>query len=137
MPANCSADVQAVIEEVDNVLSTGNPQEIQAIKANFGLQDIVHLDDFASASMSPSCLCGCDVNADELESALPVESVFNYWQDGDVSTRSDGFYAFCDALEVASNGKHAPASGWGLKTALQAWGNLWNQSLYPASTYRH
>ena len=69
--------------------------------------------------------------------SLSVESVFNYWQDGDVSTRSDGFYAFCDALEVASNGKHAPASGWGLKTALQAWGNLWNQSLYPASTYQH
>ena len=49
MPANCSADVQAVIEEVDSILDTGNPQDIEDIKANFGLEAIVHLDDFASA----------------------------------------------------------------------------------------
>ena len=50
MPANCTADVNAVIEHVDSILAGGDNSTIQAMKANFGLQDIVHVDDFAAAS---------------------------------------------------------------------------------------
>ena len=38
---------------------------------------------------------------------------------------NQAFYQFCDALEV-KNGVSAPASGWGLDHALQAWGSYWN-----------
>ncbi len=47
LPANCSADVQLVVAHVDEVLTTGTPAEIQALKAKFGLGGITHNDDFA------------------------------------------------------------------------------------------
>lgn len=34
------------------------------------------------------------------------------------------FFQFCDALEV-KKGVSAPASGWGVDNALQAWGTFW------------
>ena len=57
MPANCTADVNAVIEHVDSILAGGDNSTIQAMKANFGLQDIVHVDDFAAASTLLIYLC--------------------------------------------------------------------------------
>ena len=42
------------------------------------------------------------------------------------------FFEFCDALEV-KNGVSAPASGWGLDHALQAWGNYWTTTYYSLS----
>lgn len=42
------------------------------------------------------------------------------------------FYNFCDALEV-KNGVSAPASGWGLDHALDAWGSYW-RDFYLASS---
>ncbi|TBU29166.1 peptidase S28 [Dichomitus squalens] len=110
MPANCSADVQAVIQYVDSVLDSGNTRDIADIKANFGLQDVIHLDDFAAA----------------------LKAVFEDWQSNSITSRSNSFYEFCDALEVGPNGWHAPASGWGLEAALQAWGKYWNETLYPS-----
>lgn len=47
MPANCSADVTAVIDHVDKVLSTGNADEKLALKTLFGMKDVVHDADFA------------------------------------------------------------------------------------------
>ena len=49
MPANCSADVQAVIEHVDSVFLNGTDDEITALKDNFGLGAVTHLDDAAGA----------------------------------------------------------------------------------------
>ena len=49
MPQNCSADVQAVIAHVDEVFTGTNQTAIQAIKDNFGLGDMTHLDDVAGA----------------------------------------------------------------------------------------
>ena len=49
MPANCSADVQAVIEHVDSVFLNGTDEEITALKDNFGLGAVTHLDDAAGA----------------------------------------------------------------------------------------
>ncbi len=56
---------------------------------------------------------------------------FNYWQEGSIESESDGFYQFCDALEV-DKGKSAPASGWGLDHALKAWGEFWKNGFYSA-----
>lgn len=49
MPQNCSADVQAVIAHVDHVFTQGTPAQIQAVKSNFGMGDVTHLDDVAGA----------------------------------------------------------------------------------------
>ena len=57
------------------------------------------------------------------------------WQSLQVSTGSEGdFYKFCDALEV-KNGVSAPAQGWGLDHALQAWGSYWTSTFYTQSAF--
>ena len=43
------------------------------------------------------------------------------WQELSPSSKGGKFFKFCDALEV-KDGVSAPASGWGLEHALQAWG---------------
>ena len=45
------------------------------------------------------------------------------------------FYQFCDALEVDTDGTVAPASGFGLDHALQAWGAYLTNTYLPASTF--
>jgi hypothetical protein len=52
MPANCSADVQAVIAHVDEVLSGKNTTAINQLKDLFGLSGLSHLDDVAGARES-------------------------------------------------------------------------------------
>jgi len=52
MPANCSADVQAVVAHVDGVLSGKNTTAISQLKDVFGLGGLSHLDDVASARKS-------------------------------------------------------------------------------------
>ena len=48
---------------------------------------------------------------------------------------NQAFYQFCNALEV-KNGVNAPASGWGLDYALQAWGSYWTSTYYKQSKLR-
>ncbi|KAI0751819.1 peptidase S28 [Daedaleopsis nitida] len=110
MPKNCSADVETVINYVDAVIDTGNKTAIKAMKDIFGLGDIQYDDDFASA----------------------MKIVMNYWQDGLIGKRSEGFYWFCDSLEV-DNGKAAPESGWGFDHALKAWGKFWKDQFYKSA----
>ena len=47
MPSNCSNDVQAVIAHFDAVAK--NPKEVAALKAQFGLEDVMHYDDVTAA----------------------------------------------------------------------------------------
>ena len=49
MPANCSADVQASIAQIDNILTSGNQTAIQQLKDSFGMGVLTHNDDFAGA----------------------------------------------------------------------------------------
>ncbi len=49
MAKNCSADVQAVISHVDQLMSTGSSEDQQAFKELFGLTDLTHNDDVAAA----------------------------------------------------------------------------------------
>lgn len=48
MPANCSADVEAVITHVDSVIGSNDTTAISALKSTFGLP-LGHNDDFAAA----------------------------------------------------------------------------------------
>ena len=52
MPRNCSSDVQAVISYIDKTFSGRNKTAINAIKDNFGLGELDHLDDVAGARTS-------------------------------------------------------------------------------------
>nr|GAT54219.1 predicted protein [Mycena chlorophos] len=52
MPANCSADVEAVIAHIDEVFMGSDEKAIQEIKTAFGMGDVTHLDDVASALQS-------------------------------------------------------------------------------------
>ena len=56
MPKNCSADVEAVISHIDQVFTSGSQSQINAIKANFGLSNLTHLDDVAGARKLSMCL---------------------------------------------------------------------------------
>ncbi|KAF9556830.1 hypothetical protein CPC08DRAFT_74131 [Agrocybe pediades] len=108
MPANCSADVQAVIEHVDKTFSGNNQTAIQQLKENWGLGNMTHLDDVAGA----------------------LRNNMWDWQSLQVTTGPGGqFFKFCDALEV-KDGVSAPASGFGLDHALAAWGAYWRNTYY-------
>jgi hypothetical protein len=48
MPKNCSKDVSLVVDYVDTILTTGSEADKLALKTKFGLQGVVHDDDFAS-----------------------------------------------------------------------------------------
>lgn len=52
MPANCSADIQAVIAHVDEVFSGQNTTAINQLKDLFGLGSLSHLDDVVNARES-------------------------------------------------------------------------------------
>jgi hypothetical protein len=49
MASNCSADVQAVVSHVTAIVESGNKEEIQAAKDNWGLGQLVHDLDFLGA----------------------------------------------------------------------------------------
>lgn len=49
------------------------------------------------------------------------------WQEMDVESGGGEFMTFCDALEV-KDGKNAPAAGWGLEHALEAWGSFYSKT---------
>jgi hypothetical protein len=52
MPQNCSSDVQAVIAYLDGMFKVNDTAGIQTLKEAFGLGDVVHVTDFASARES-------------------------------------------------------------------------------------
>jgi len=51
MPANCSTDLQLVIEHVDSVLNTGSAEDVTDLKAMFLLENVTHNVDFASYAL--------------------------------------------------------------------------------------
>jgi len=59
MPQNCSSDVEAVIAYLDEMYAANDIAGIQTLKEAFGLGDIVHVDDFASARKSSFCFSLC------------------------------------------------------------------------------
>ncbi|PFH52555.1 hypothetical protein AMATHDRAFT_1958 [Amanita thiersii Skay4041] len=106
MPKNCSSDVQAVIEHIDQVFISGNTTAIQSIKDLFGMGRMTHLDDVAGSLRN---------NLWDWQSLQPT------------SGSNSLFFKFCDALEV-KNGVPAPESGWGLDNALTAWGSYFKKT---------
>jgi hypothetical protein len=108
MPQNCSSDVEAVIAYLDGMYAADDTTGIQTLKEAFGLGDVVHVDDFASA---------LQYNLFDWQSLQP-----------DVGPGAM-FFEFCDALEV-KDGVSAGPEGWGLDNAIYSWGNFWNTTYY-------
>ncbi|KAG0694878.1 peptidase S28 [Suillus ampliporus] len=108
MPQNCSSDVEAVIAHLDDMYAANDTAGIQTLKEAFGVGDVVHVDDFATALQY---------------------NLFD-WQDlqPDVGPGAM-FFEFCDALEV-KDGVNAGPEGWGLENAIYSWGNFWNTTYY-------
>ena len=52
MPQNCSADIQAVVEYLDQNYAENNTAVLQDLKETFGLGSLGHIEDFAAARES-------------------------------------------------------------------------------------
>ncbi|KAF9818113.1 hypothetical protein IEO21_02955 [Rhodonia placenta] len=109
MPANCSADVQAIVGYFDDIVAKNDTSAIDALKATFNMTALTHLDDVGGALADP----------------------LGSWQDLQPSSElsDNAFFEFCDALEV-KDGENAPPQGWGLEHALQAYGSWWTSTYY-------
>lgn len=126
MPVNCSADVEAAIARVDETFLGRNATAIQAMKDNFGIGDVTHLDDAAGA-----CTLSLYLPILRFRKCLCVWLVRNNLWDWQSLQPTSGpgsqFTEFCDALEV-KNGVNAPDSGWGADRAVAAWGEYWRST---------
>ena len=61
MPQNCSSDVQAVIAYLDQLYDENDTDGMQSLKEAFGLGNLSHIDDFASARKSLVYLLGIEL----------------------------------------------------------------------------
>ncbi|RXW13086.1 hypothetical protein EST38_g12768, partial [Candolleomyces aberdarensis] len=101
MPANCTADVKAVVSLIDGVLDSGNQTRMTEIKTQFGLGSLGTLD-FVNTINIP----------------------FRTWQTlQPASARNSLVYPFCDALETQGS-QVASAEGWGAQIALPKYAEL-------------
>jgi hypothetical protein len=80
MPQNCSADIQKVVDHVDQTLLLGQAKDKQSLKDLFGLGGLTQDDDFVSALQIGRWL----------------------FQDNSKDSGSSEFYEFCDYIEVSS-----------------------------------
>lgn len=86
MPRNCSADVQRVVRYVDRVMTNGTDAAKQNLKNRFGMGELEHDQDFASALMDGLWA----------EQSLEFDTGYN------------SFHRFCDYVEASLN--HGEAS---------------------------
>ncbi|KAJ7678494.1 serine carboxypeptidase S28-domain-containing protein [Mycena rosella] len=99
-PQNCSTDMKAVITHWDSVMSNGTKEEQLELMSVFGLQNVTHSVDAASA----------------------LQTVPWSWQNlGPAVGAHQEFFDFCDTLEV-KDGVAAGPEGYGLEYALAQWG---------------
>ncbi|KAJ5174589.1 uncharacterized protein N7482_000466 [Penicillium canariense] len=109
MPKNCSRDISRVVDYIDGINKHGNEKKLQQLKEMFGLGDIEHFDDFASALESGPWL----------------------WQSNAFYTGYSGFYEFCDYVENVEDGTGVipGAEGVGVKKALTGYAK-WFKNIY-------
>ncbi|EPS30153.1 hypothetical protein POX_b02836 [Penicillium oxalicum] len=113
MPQNCSRDVSRVIDHIDKIYRSGSEKKMQELKEMFGLGDIEHFDDFASALENGPWL----------------------WQSNTFYTGYSKFFQFCDYVENvdSGNGKLPGHNGVGLKKALAGYAKWFKTEYLPGS----
>ncbi|KAG9041286.1 hypothetical protein FS837_012467 [Tulasnella sp. UAMH 9824] len=103
MPWNCSSDLKAAVEYMDDVMSRGKHHEVVKLKKKFGLQSLED-DDFANALTYPL------ITWKDLQ---PLD----FGQKGQAL-----FFDLCDAVETKSDGTtDQSGKGVGLPHALDNW----------------
>ncbi|CAK7269405.1 hypothetical protein SEPCBS119000_003551 [Sporothrix epigloea] len=114
LPQNCSADSERVAQYINQVLETGTPKQVQALKEKFNLGAVEHADDFASI----------------------VGSVFGFWQDLQFYPGDNYIFQFCDYVENAvpevfgSETLPGP-EGVGLEKALNGYAQFISDYYFP------
>ncbi|KAJ7086092.1 peptidase S28 [Mycena belliarum] len=99
-PQNCTSDMKAVISHWDSVMSHGTAAQQKKLLSVFGLQNVTHTADAASAlQIAP----------------------WSWQSTGPAVGAHQEFFDFCDALEV-KDGVPAGKRGQGLEYALAQWG---------------
>ena len=103
MPRNCSSDLGAAMSYIDNTLSTGTPDQVTALKTQFGMEAVGN-DDFGSALTYP------------LSSWQALQAI-------DFATKGEAlFHQFCDAIETKADGTvNTVETGIGLPQAVTNW----------------
>ncbi|KAK0716778.1 serine carboxypeptidase S28 [Lasiosphaeria miniovina] len=125
MPKNCSTDISRIVEHVDNVLDSKNETAICDLKKRFGLDELGHADDFATA----------------------VSNTVSMWQSVQFFSNYSAFFQMCDSMEgvrpVQINGTNVsnstgkwlnttvPAIGVGLKKALTNYASWFRNEYVP------
>ncbi|KAK2023486.1 serine carboxypeptidase S28 [Colletotrichum zoysiae] len=108
MPKNCSTDLALIIDYVDKTIESGNKDEIYALKKQFGMQDVVHDDDFAVGLAQPLFA----------------------WQNVAPYAGYSPFFATCDAIETGNGTSTIPgAEGIGLTAALANFAEWWRANM--------
>ncbi|XP_014562043.1 hypothetical protein COCVIDRAFT_11528 [Bipolaris victoriae FI3] len=100
-PKNCTKDVAQVIDYIDSVLLNGSQKEIDVLKANFGLQNLTHNEDF--------------VNTLSGDPELWLNVQF------DINAAPDGVWN--PATRNYTHSKLPGIEGVGVEKALKNWGN--------------
>ncbi|KAJ5899127.1 Peptidase S28 [Penicillium taxi] len=113
MPKNCSTDLSRVVDYIDKINAEGNEKKIQALKDLFGLGDLEHFDDFASALENGPWL----------------------WQSNSFYSGYSSFFEFCDYIENVQAGASVTpgAEGVGLRKALQGYAKWFTEVYFPGS----
>lgn len=108
MPSNCSADIRAVVNSLDQIFTTGSPTDQAKAKAQFSLSNVQYADDVMAAIRAP---------------LFSWQDLQPYYQDTNA-----GFYAFCNYVEYDRVKKQyeTTGSGVGLQAALSAYA-VWTQ----------
>ncbi|KAF2501770.1 serine carboxypeptidase [Lophium mytilinum] len=108
MPKNCSKDMSLIVDHVDKIGTDGSDDQKFALKDMFGLGEVEHFQDFASALENGPWL----------------------WQ-GNQFYRNTGFFDFCDAVENVGSGVVPGAEGVGLDKALAGYASFFNETVLP------
>ncbi|KAG8894788.1 hypothetical protein FRC00_008442 [Tulasnella sp. 408] len=103
MPWNCSSDLKAAVDYMDDLMSSGKHHEVVKLKKKFGLQSLAD-DDFANALTYP-LVTWQDLQPTDFGQKRPAH-----------------FFELCDAVETKSNGAtDQSGQGVGLPQALDNW----------------
>ncbi|KAJ2916578.1 hypothetical protein MD484_g3859, partial [Candolleomyces efflorescens] len=101
LPANCTADIKAVVSLIDGVIDSGNQTRMTEIQTQFGLGSLRTIDFLNTMN-------------------VPLRT----WQTlQPASSRNSLIYPFCDALET-EGAQVAGAEGWGAEIALPKFSDI-------------
>lgn len=96
----------AAVAYMDNIMSTGTPEEALALKTKFGMQDVAN-DDFGWAIQWP------------LNTWQSLQAT-SFAQEG-----TSTFFQFCDVIETNADGtQNTNAQGVGMPQALENWARV-------------